>query len=316
MRIRSEGQFAPLGVDQSAIVFPGFSGGAGWGGAAFDPETRLLYVNSTEMAWTGSLTAGNGTAAGRGLYLAQCAECHGDDLRGAPPQIPPLVDLRKRTTAQQVTAIIRQGKGRMPSFSNLRYDDALVLTEYLRGGPDSGIGESIRQAGKSFFAGLKEMIDDLRDRTKEPRVDREQARYRFTGYKKFLDLDNYPAVAPPWGTLNAVDLNTGQFAWRVPLGEYPALVARGVKNTGTENDGGLIVTAGGLVFIAATSYDKKLRAFDKSTGEVLWEATLPFAGNATPITYAIDGRQFIVIAAGGGKANGPSGGVYVAFALP
>jgi len=141
--------------------------------------------------------------------------------------------------------------------------------------------------------------------------------YTHTGYNRFLDPDGYPAVKPPWGTLNAINLNTGEYLWRIPLGEYPELAAQGLKHTGTENYGGPIVTAGGLVFIGATNFDKKFRAFDKSTGQLLWEATLPFAGNATPATYAVHGHQFVVIAAGGGKdAKSPSGGVYVAFALP
>jgi quinoprotein glucose dehydrogenase len=124
-------------------------------------------------------------------------------------------------------------------------------------------------------------------------------------------------VAPPWGTLNAINLNTGEYLWKVPLGEYPALAAKGIKDTGSENYGGPIVTAGGLIFIAATNFDKKLRAFDKDTGKLLWETVLPFPGNATPVTYEVAGRQYVVIAAGGGKAwDLPSGGVYVAFALP
>ena len=142
-------------------------------------------------------------------------------------------------------------------------------------------------------------------------------KYRFTGYRKFLDPEGYPAVATPWGTLNAINLNTGEYLWKIPFGEYPELAAKGQKNTGTENYGGPIVTAGGLLFIGATDFDKKFHAFDKSTGELLWEATLPFSGNATPATYEVNGRQFIVIAAGGGKdPKSPSGGVYVAFALP
>src|SRR6185295_15342538 len=141
-------------------------------------------------------------------------------------------------------------------------------------------------------------------------------KYRFTGYKKFLDPDGYPAIAPPWGTLTAIDLDTGAHAWQVPLGEYPALAERGLKNTGSENYGGPIVTAGGLVFIGATSFDRKFRAFDKTTGELLWEATLPFSAIGTPATYEVAGRQFVVVPAGGGKDKGPSGGMYVAFALP
>jgi quinoprotein glucose dehydrogenase len=143
-------------------------------------------------------------------------------------------------------------------------------------------------------------------------------KYRFTGYHKFLDPDGYPAVAPPWGTLNAINLNTGEYAWKIPLGEYPELAAQGLKNTGTENYGGPIVTAGGLVFIAATNFDRKFRAFDKLTGKLLWEYTLPFGGNATPITYELRGKQYVVIYATGGKAvrDASSSGIYVAFALP
>ena len=138
-----------------------------------------------------------------------------------------------------------------------------------------------------------------------------------TGYKKFYDPGGYPAVVPPWGTLSAIDLNTGEYLWKIPLGEYPELAAKGMATTGTENYGGPIVTAGGLVFIGATIFDKKIRALDSRTGELLWEAELPFAGLATPSTYMVDGKQYVVIAAGGGRKEGaPSGGDYVAFALP
>jgi quinoprotein glucose dehydrogenase len=141
--------------------------------------------------------------------------------------------------------------------------------------------------------------------------------FRFTGYRKFLDPEGYPATAPPWGTLSAINLNTGEFAWQVPLGEYPELVAKGLKNTGSENYGGPVVTAGGLVFIAATNHDHKIRAFDKATGELLWDATMPSSGNATPAVYEVGGREFIAISAGGGKSpEGGPGGIYVAFALP
>src|SRR5205823_6192237 len=141
-------------------------------------------------------------------------------------------------------------------------------------------------------------------------------KYRFTGYRRFLDPDGYPAIAPPWGTLNAINLNTGEYVWKIPLGEYPELAATGMKNTGSENYGGPVVTAGGLVFIAATNFDKKFRAFDKATGALLWETTLPFSANTTPAIYEVEGRQFIAIAAGGGKdPKSKSGGVYVAFAL-
>ena len=140
--------------------------------------------------------------------------------------------------------------------------------------------------------------------------------YRFTGYHKFYDPDGYPAVVPPWGTLNAINLNTGEYAWKIPLGEYPELAAQGIKDTGTENYGGPLVTAGGLVFIGATNFDRKFHAYDKLTGKLLWETTLPAAGNATPSTYTINGKQYIVIVCGGGKNGAPSGSSIVAFALP
>lgn len=141
-------------------------------------------------------------------------------------------------------------------------------------------------------------------------------KYISDGYNKFLDPDGYPAVKPPWGTLTAINLNSGKLAWQIPFGEFPALAKRGIHNTGSENYGGPLVTAGGLVFIAATDHDNKFHAYDKRTGKLLWQATLPFAGNATPATYEVDGRQYVVIGAGGGKWGAPSGGTYVAFALP
>ena len=160
-------------------------------------------------------------------------------------------------------------------------------------------------------------LTQSKDEMPDPTQPAPHMKYRFTGYKKFLDPEGYPAVVPPWGTLNAINLNTGEYVWKIPLGEFPELAAQGLKNTGSDNYGGPVVTAGGLLFLGATNYDKKFRAFDKSTGELLWETTLPFSGNATPITYEVDGRQYVAIAAGGGKdPRSKSGGAYVAFALP
>jgi quinoprotein glucose dehydrogenase len=291
-KFRGGGQFVPLTVGQDTIVFPGFDGGAEWGGQAFDPETGLYYVNANDLAWTGGLAETSAGNSARRTYQTNCANCHGDDRSGAPPQIPALTGLSGRKSSQEIGAVIRQGAGRMPSFPNLSNTDVTALTQYVL----SGESKELAPAGA----------------TDAP------ARYRFTGYRRFLDPDGYPAVQPPWGTLNAINLNTGEYAWKVPLGEYPALVAQGVKDTGSENYGGPIVTAGGLVFIAATNFDHKIRGFDKSTGALLWEAVLPFSGNATPITYELGGRQYVVIYATGGKAprGGPTGGAYVAFALP
>jgi quinoprotein glucose dehydrogenase len=292
--LRSAGQFVPSSLDKQTVVFPGYDGGAEWGGPAVDPETGILYVNANEMAWTGGLVENKAShESGITLYQDQCSLCHGDDRTGSPPAFPSLIHIGKTRTADQLRTIIRQGKGRMPSFPGFSDAQLDAVVHYLLKGSDQGTElEGNRAAGQT-------------------------EKYRFTGYRKFLDPDGYPAIAPPWGTLNAIDLNTGKYAWKIPLGEYPALAASGMTNTGSENYGGPVVTAGGLVFIAATNYDRKMRAFDKATGQLLWQATLPFSGNATPATYEVNGMQYLVIAAGGGKdPKSPSGGVYVAFALP
>jgi quinoprotein glucose dehydrogenase len=289
---RSEGQFVPLSADKNTVIFPGFDGGAEWGGPAFDPESGILYINSNEMAWAVELAENTGNqASGKGVYQSQCTICHRDDKKGSPPLFPSLVGIQDRMTREQITDRIRKGGGRMPGFPNLTDEEVKALVDFVTGGENKELSSG--QPAPPLM------------------------RYRFSGYTRFHDPDGYPAVAPPWGTLNAINLNTGEYAWKVPLGEYPELAAQGMKNTGSENYGGPIITAGGLLFIGATNYDKKFRAFDKATGELLWETTLPFSGNATPITYQRDGRQYVVIAAGGGKdLKHPSGGVYVAFALP
>jgi quinoprotein glucose dehydrogenase len=288
---RSEGQFVPFSVGRDTVIFPGFDGGAEWGGPAVDVETGIIYINSNEMAWTGGLVPNTGENSARAIYMSQCSVCHGEKMAVAPPAMPSLVGVGSRLTRTQMEATIKNGKGRMPSFPNLTDDQLFALTNFLT----SGENKELSTSGPPPAA----------------------MKFLFTGYHKFLDQDGYPAVAPPWGTLNAINLNTGEYVWKTPLGEYPELASQGLKNTGTENYGGPIVTAGGLLFIGATDFDKKFRAFDKSTGELLWEATLPFSGNATPATYEVNGRQFVVIAAGGGKdPKSPSGGVYVSFVLP
>ena len=288
---RSDGQFIPLSTKQNTIIFPGCDGGAEWGGPAFDPESGILYVNSSEMAYAVKLLENTGDpSSGKGIYQSQCTICHRDDMKGSPPLFPSLVGLRNRMTQEQMADRIRKGKGRMPGFPNLTPDEINALVDYVSEGENKELSSA-------------QPIPPLMP-------------FRVSGYTRFYDPDGYPAIAPPWGTLNAINLNTGEYAWKIPFGEYPELAAKGMTNTGSENYGGPIVTAGGLIFIAATDYDKKFHAFDKSTGELLWETTLPFSGTATPITYAVDGRQYVVIAAGGGKdLKSPSGGVYVAFAL-
>jgi quinoprotein glucose dehydrogenase len=288
-KLRSRGPFDPPSL-QGTIVFPGLDGGGEWGGAAFDPETGLLYANANEMAWLMRLKARSTTtgSSGRALYLANCASCHGEDRRGNPPEVPPLVGIGDRLPGADILMTVFTGAGRMPGFHNLDLNQVTAILEYVQTGRDSAASP----------AGLAASGDA----------------YQFEGYRKFLDPDGYPAVAPPWGTLSAVDVSSGRYAWSIPLGEYPELAAKGLGATGSENYGGAVVTAGGLLFIAATVYDNKFRAFDKRTGKLLWETTLPAAGCATPATYLAGGRQFVVIGVGGGKnPNGKSGGSLVAF---
>jgi glucose dehydrogenase len=183
-------------------------------------------------------------------------------------------------SAAQIVALLHDGRGAMPPMPEVQGPELDALLRYLS-------------------------------------LPAKPAEYVLTGYHKFLDPDGYPAIAPPWGTLNAIDLNTGKYLWKVPLGEYPELARQGVQTTGTENYGGPIVTAGGVVFIGATVYDRKFRAFDSRTGQLLWETEMPYSGVATPSTYIIDGRQYVVIAASGGRdPKSPLGGAYLAFALP
>jgi quinoprotein glucose dehydrogenase len=292
-QVRSAGQFVPPSLE-GTVIFPGFDGGAEWGGAAFDPASGLLYVNANEMPWILRLVESpqNAKTSGRSLYNGRCAGCHRQDRKGSPPEFPSLVDIAARRTHEQIAAIVHDGSGRMPAFPQLPADALSAIVAYLTTGEDLAAAAIARSPWPI------------------------EQRYRHDGYNKFLDPDGYPAVEPPWGTLNAIDLNKGEIAWKVPFGEYPELAAKGLRHTGSENYGGPVVTAGGLLFIGATNRDRKFHAFDKATGELLWETTLPAAGNATPATYEVDERQFVVIAAGGGKFGAPSGGSYVAFALP
>lgn len=298
--MRSDGQFTPLGLDQDTVIFPGFDGGAEWGGSAADPTAGVLYFNSNDVPWFMRLRRVTVSAnAGRGeiLYQEQCAACHGESRAGIPPIFPALVGIGDRLSSEAIEAVITGGKGRMPGFTHLSQDDVASLADYLLSAVEPApTGSARRELGGS---------------------DASRSSYVMNGYHRFTDPDGYPAVAPPWGTLNALDLNTGEYLWRIPLGEYPALVAQGMADTGSENYGGPILTDGGLLFIGATIYDRKFRAFDSRTGQLLWQTRLPYAGTATPITYMAGGRQFVVIAASGQRDRaGPQGSAYVAFALP
>jgi len=291
--VRSGGQFVPPST-QGTVIYPGFDGAAEWGGSAFDPETRLLYVNSNEMAWILQMLelppAGEGGPLGARVYAQHCTVCHGIDKNGDPQgQFPGIADLKGRLEREDAVTLLKEGKGVMPAFGFLTDAESQALVAHIYSDPEPESG-----AANAAAAGRP---------------------YSHMGYNRLLDPDGYPAVKPPWGTLNAIDLDKGEIRWTVPLGELPELTAKGIPQTGTENYGGPVVTAGGLIFIGATK-DEKFRAFDKRTGKVLWETSLPAGGYATPATYEVNGKQYVVIAAGGGKMGTKSGDAYVAFALP
>jgi quinoprotein glucose dehydrogenase len=283
----SKGLFTPIGTTRETVIFPSADGGGEWGGPALDPTTNILYINSNEFVHTESLSKLEGSG-GLSTYLSQCASCHGQNLAGAPPSIPTLINIQEKLTPQQIVDLLEKGKGRMPGFPTLTGNKRKNLISYLiNGGPSDA-----KPSGP--------------------------VTYGSNGYHRFYDPDGYPANAFPWGTLNAINLNTGEYVWKIPFGEYPELVAKGMKNTGSENYGGPLVTRGSLLVIGATIFDDKIRIYDKFTGKLLWEKVLPFSVNATPMTYEINGKQYIVIACGGEGRNpkAATGGIYYGFALP
>jgi quinoprotein glucose dehydrogenase len=296
-------------------IFPGFDGGGEWGGAAIDPESGIMYVNSSELPW--SLTMidipKNGDdhslkGMGQVQYGKYCVACHGANLKGNGSSFPSLVGLNKKYKSEQAWKIIENGKNMMPAFKQIKGTDKEALLAFLM---DIQEKEPASAKTKSL---TKEPASDVRSSGTAKSI-LDDVPYTMTGYNRFLDKNGYPGITPPWGTLNAVDLNNGKLLWKVTLGEFPELTKKGIPSTGTENYGGPLVTKGGLVFIAATK-DEMIRAFDKTSGKVVWEHSLPAAGYATPATYSINGKQFVVIACGGGKIGSKSGDSYVAFALP
>ena len=302
-KIRPHTPFLPPSRE-GTIIFPGFDGGAEWGGAATDPD-GVLYVNGNEMPWVMTMVetkskGGEPLATGEAIFTQICAACHGLDRMGNKAQnVPPLLGVEQRLKKPDVLALLKTGKGVMPAFDFLTENQRQLVVDYLLGSAPPAV--PVNDRGRKEELGGVDVLGTIP--------------YTMTGYHRWLDTNGYPAIKPPWGTLNAIDLNTGEYRWRVTLGEWPELTAKGIPPTGTENYGGPVVTAGGLVFIAA-SRDEHLRAFDGKTGKELWKAKLPAAGYATPATYSVNGRQYLVIACGGGKIGTKSGDAYVAFALP
>jgi quinoprotein glucose dehydrogenase len=298
---RSEGMFTPP-TREGTVILPGYDGGGEWGGPSVDPETGILYVNANEMTWVLNIVENKpeddkkktNLEAGIGLYNINCMGCHGPERLGSG-DYPSLMGVEKKYNFERFNELLSTGRRMMPGFNQL--------------------GKEERKAIASFILNLgaeqKKPYTGPISKTESSRT----SAYGFTGYNKFLTREGYPAIKPPWGTLNAIDLNTGQYVWKIPFGEFEELKKRGIPTTGRENYGGSVITAGGLLFIGATA-DGKFRAINKKTGKIVWETDLPAPGVATPATYSVDGRQYIVIACGGSKWGGHSSDAYVAFALP
>jgi quinoprotein glucose dehydrogenase len=302
-------KFLPPGTKGTLLI--GYSGGAEWGGNAID-DKGILYQNSNNAPWLLKMISMadrkkeiQALSKGQGLYVTNCSSCHGLDRKGNGLEIPGLLDIGARLKKEEIAHIVKTGQNRMPSFQVLSETDRNAIIDFLvswghgagriaaehRDHRDTGASSARKKPDFPYFPNYINKV-----------------------WEKLEDSSGYPGIKPPWGMLNAIDLNTGDYLWKVPLGEYPELTKKGIPITGTESYGGPLATAGGLVFIAGTR-DEKIRAFDKQTGRQVWEYQLPAGGFATPITYEIVGRQYLVIAAGGSRGLKP-GGSYIAFALP
>jgi len=301
----STDQFTPPSI-KGTLLF-GYSGGAEWGGNAIDPD-GTLYQNVNIAPWelwmedretrNKEITT---LSKGNGLYLKNCAACHGVDKKGSGNIVPSLTDIGKKRTNAQITLLIQMGNGRMPAFPYFSEADRAAIADYLLNTETKAI-ITTREEHKSPDTSSKPATAFPYDPD-----------YSIKIWQRFTDQNGNPAIRPPWGTFNAIDLNTGEYKWTVPIGEFPELTKQGIPITGTETYGGPVVTASGLIFIASTR-DERLRAFDKTNGNVVWEYQLPAGGFATPISYEVNGKQYIAIAVGGGRGAKP-GGWYMAFAL-
>jgi quinoprotein glucose dehydrogenase len=298
---RSEGIFTPP-TEKGTIILPGYDGGGEWGGPAVDPETNILYVNANEMAWVLNLVreksrnkeAINNMEAGAILYNRNCMGCHGPERLGSG-DYPSLIGVEKKYKFPQFSELLSTGRRMMPGFNHLSKSEKMAIASFVLG---------IKSEQQKPYTGPAIKSNN-----------RSKPSYTFTGYNKFLTKEGYPAINPPWGTISAINLNTGKYEWKIPFGEFEELKQKGVPVTGRENYGGPVVTAGGLIFIGASA-DGQFRAINKKTGKILWETELPAPGVATPAVYETDGKQYIVIACGGSKWGGRSGDAYVAFTLP
>lgn len=286
--------FTPLGKNRT-VFFPGTDGGAQWGGAAVD-ENSIMYVPAKENPVYSSLIEipkseeNKLLVSGKKLYQTYCRACHGANQEGNEDgTYPSLQKIEAKYNENTTLQLLAKGRGMMPAFTQLKEAESKAIVNFL-----FGKNTDVKVKSESNLSTVP---------------------YMQTGYNRWYDSKGYPINTPPWGTLTAIDMNTGKRRWQIPLGEYPELTAKGIPITGTDNYGSAAVTAGGLLFIAATK-DQQFRAIDRQTGKILWQVALPAAGYASPSVYAVNGKQYVVIACGGGKLRTKSGDRYLAFALP
>ena len=284
--------YAPPGLNP-VLLLPGYDGAAEWGGAAADPEEGIIYVNSNEMAWFLQLkkdTLDTNLPLGESTYNKYCVVCHQKNRDGnVASGYPSLLNLKSSHKKDAVALTVQKGKGMMTGFPQIKKEEMDALLQFLYG------EEKLKKVAKNEAKPI-------------------ETTYKHTGYKKFLDSNGLPAISPPWGTLHAIDLNTGDYLWSIPFGETMSLKEKGFPQTGSENYGGAIVTKNGLLFIGATK-DGYFRAFNKNSGKLLWEYKLPAAAFATPAMYEVAGKQYIAIACGGEKLGTEKGNQIIAFAL-
>jgi quinoprotein glucose dehydrogenase len=311
--MRYEGLFTPPDV-RGTLMLPGTRGGSNWGGGAFDPDRAVLYVKSSDSPEIDHIqrvereterSALSPYSEGKALYLRYCANCHGRDRNGDEPLFPSLRNLKDKVNENIARAKITKGSGRMPAFGNILQgkEEAILSFLYEKRESKPAAGESdVFEIHNNRVA-----IQDVAQPDTTPLY------LNMTAFSHWYDPEGKPSITPPWGMLTAINLNTGDFEWQVPVGNIPELRQEGAPETGMEGYGGPIVTAGGLVFIGGTR-DRKFRAFDKESGALLWETTLPGVANATPCTYMADGKQFVAVSVSGYPEN-PAGCI-MAFAMP
>ena len=307
---RNEGIFTPPTITRDQIAVPGEMGGSNWGSTAADPRTGMLYVRSYDAPTIHKLTetqgrrpvAGTPEQQGYALYMQHCVACHGADRAR--------ITYPKEIGAGQFRTTIRNGKGEMPALSETTLTPANLdaLMAYL--------------SNPEVPAAVARAVQRVAGAPPPPPPG--QIRY-YGPFGNVLYANNgLIAMSPPWCELVAYDLNEGTIKWRAPLGTTPGLAARGIRNTGSSRfaRNGPVVTAGGLILVGSGP-DRMVHAFDKETGEILWETELEANPDGIPSVYEVAGRQYVAFFAAGGaqesftvKAGKPEAQGYYVFALP